>query len=152
MIRDLVRFLDNVLQFFIDNAGDEISRARYLCYTRTLPWFGCDGLAFLSAQDTIFLLSPIQAAVQQTFKSLIDIKSEAVAETVTTSEQNVESVQTWKAQDGATPIYLAIAPNANSSIICGTSPSIEPSKANAYTHRTRAGSHLVKDKYLEADS
>lgn len=43
---------------------------------------------------------------------------------------------------------LAIAPNANSSIICGTSPSIEPIKANAYTHRTRAGSHLVKNKYL----
>ena len=43
---------------------------------------------------------------------------------------------------------LAIAPNANSSIICGTSPSIEPLKANAYTHRTRAGSHLVKNKYL----
>jgi ribonucleoside-diphosphate reductase alpha chain len=46
---------------------------------------------------------------------------------------------------------LAIAPNANSSIICGTSPSIEPSKANAYTHRTRAGSHLVKDRYLEEE-
>jgi ribonucleoside-diphosphate reductase alpha chain len=46
---------------------------------------------------------------------------------------------------------LAIAPNANSSIICGTSPSIEPSKANAYTHRTRAGSHLVKNKYLEEE-
>ena len=43
---------------------------------------------------------------------------------------------------------LAIAPNANSSIICGTSPSIEPLKANAYTHRTSAGSHLVKNKYL----
>jgi len=46
---------------------------------------------------------------------------------------------------------LAIAPNANSSIICGTSPSIEPSKANAYTHRTRAGSHLVKNPYLEQE-
>ena len=46
---------------------------------------------------------------------------------------------------------LAIAPNANSSIICGTSPSIEPAKANAYTHRTRAGSHLVKNKYLEQE-
>jgi len=46
---------------------------------------------------------------------------------------------------------LAIAPNANSSIIVGTSPSIEPSKANAYTHRTRAGSHLVKNKYLEQE-
>ena len=44
---------------------------------------------------------------------------------------------------------LAIAPNANSSIIVSTSPSIEPAKANAYTHRTRAGSHLVKNKYLE---
>jgi len=30
-----------------------------------------------------------------------------------------------------------------------TSPSIEPNKANAYTHRTRAGSFLVKNKYLE---
>src|SRR5210317_1517420 len=29
MVADLIRFLDNVLQFFIDNAGDEISRARY---------------------------------------------------------------------------------------------------------------------------
>ena len=46
---------------------------------------------------------------------------------------------------------LAIAPNANSSIIVSTSPSIEPSKANAYTHRTRIGSHLVKNKYLEEE-
>jgi ribonucleoside-diphosphate reductase alpha chain len=44
---------------------------------------------------------------------------------------------------------LAIAPNANSSIIACTSPSIEPLKANAYTHRTRLGSSLVKNKYLE---
>ena len=43
----------------------------------------------------------------------------------------------------------AIAPNASSGIILGTSPSIEPLKANAYTHRTRAGSFLVKNKYLE---
>jgi ribonucleoside-diphosphate reductase alpha chain len=45
---------------------------------------------------------------------------------------------------------LAIAPNANSSIICGCTPSIEPLKSNAFTHRTRAGSHLVRNKYLEA--
>ena len=44
---------------------------------------------------------------------------------------------------------LAIAPNASSGLIVGTSPSIEPLKANAYTHRTRAGSHLVKNIYLE---
>ena len=46
---------------------------------------------------------------------------------------------------------LAIAPNANSSIIVNTSPSIEPLKANAYTHRTRVGSHLVRNRYLEEE-
>ena len=44
---------------------------------------------------------------------------------------------------------LAIAPNANSSIICGCTPSIEPLKSNAFTHRTRAGAHLVRNAYLE---
>ena len=44
---------------------------------------------------------------------------------------------------------MAIAPNASSGVILSTSPSIEPSKANAYTHRTRAGSFLVKNIYLE---
>jgi ribonucleoside-diphosphate reductase alpha chain len=44
---------------------------------------------------------------------------------------------------------LALAPNANSSIIASTSPSIEPAKSNAFTHRTRVGSFLVKNKYLE---
>jgi ribonucleoside-diphosphate reductase alpha chain len=44
---------------------------------------------------------------------------------------------------------LAIAPNANSSIICGCSASIEPIKSNAFTHRTRAGAHLIKNRFLE---
>ena len=44
---------------------------------------------------------------------------------------------------------LAIAPNANSSILLGCSPSIETWKSNAFTHRTRIGSHLIKNKYLD---
>ena len=45
---------------------------------------------------------------------------------------------------------LAIAPNASSSIICGnTSPSIEPFRANAFTQKTKTGSSLLKNKYLE---
>jgi ribonucleoside-diphosphate reductase alpha chain len=44
---------------------------------------------------------------------------------------------------------IAIAPNANSSIICGCTASIEPVKSNAFTHRTRAGAHLIKNRYLE---
>jgi ribonucleoside-diphosphate reductase alpha chain len=45
---------------------------------------------------------------------------------------------------------LAVAPNASSSIICGgTSPSIEPNRANVYTHKTLTGSFKVRNKYLE---
>ena len=45
---------------------------------------------------------------------------------------------------------LAVAPNASSSIICGgTSPSIEPYRANSYTHKTLSGSYQVKNKHLE---
>ena len=45
---------------------------------------------------------------------------------------------------------LAIAPNASSSIICGgTSPSIEPYRANVYTHKTLSGSYQVKKQNLE---
>jgi ribonucleoside-diphosphate reductase alpha chain len=44
---------------------------------------------------------------------------------------------------------LAVAPNANSGIIAGVSASIEPIRANCYTHRTRAGSFLVKNSELE---
>jgi len=44
---------------------------------------------------------------------------------------------------------LAIAPNANSSIMANCSPSVEPINSNAYAHRTRIGTHLVKNKHLE---
>ena len=45
---------------------------------------------------------------------------------------------------------LAVAPNASSSIICGgTSPSIEPFRANSFTHKTLSGSYQVRNKFLD---
>ena len=45
---------------------------------------------------------------------------------------------------------LAVAPNASSSIICGeTTPSIEPQRANVFTHKTLTGSYQVRNKYLQ---
>jgi ribonucleoside-diphosphate reductase alpha chain len=78
------------------------------------------------------------------------IKNEAVRETVSIGSEKGEAPD-MRGTGRRNAHLLAIAPNANSSIIVGTSPSIEPSKANAYTHRTRAGSHLVQNKYLEQE-
>ena len=148
LVRDLIRFLDNVLQFFIDNAGDEISRARYSATQERSLGLGAMGWHSLLHQKRI----PFDSweARELNHKVFKHIKQEAV------KESNILGFERGEAPDmqgtGRRNAHLlAIAPNANSSIICGTSPSIEPSKANAYTHRTRAGSHLVKNKYLEEE-
>jgi len=148
LVRDLIRFLDNVLQFFIDNAGDEIQRARYSATQERSLGLGAMGWHSLLHQKRIPFDSPEARELnREVFKF---IKDEA------SKESNMMGFERGEAPDmqgtGRRNAHLlAIAPNANSSIIVGTSPSIEPSKANAYTHRTRAGSHLVKNKYLEQE-
>ena len=148
MIRDLVRFLDNVLQFFIDNAGDEISRARFSATQERSLGLGAMGWHSYLHKNRIPFES--DTAVVKNIQIFEHIKSEAVAETLKLATERGECPD-MEGTGRRNSHLLAIAPNANSSIICGTSPSIEPSKANAYTHRTRAGSHLVKDIYLEEE-
>jgi ribonucleoside-diphosphate reductase alpha chain len=148
MIRDLIRLLDNVLQFFIDNAGDEISRARYSATQERSLGLGAMGWhSYLHKHRIPFESEMAETKNNQIFEY---IKSEAVAETEQLAIERGECPD-MGGTGRRNSHLLAIAPNANTSIICGTSPSIEPNKANAYTHRTRAGSYLVKDRYLEEE-
>ena len=145
MIRDLVRFLDNVLQFFIDNAPDEISRAKYSAQQERSLGLGAMGWhSFLNKKRI-----PFDSEAANVWNAVVFqyIQKEAVEESLKMGSQRGEAPD-MEGTGRRNAHLLAIAPNANSSIICGTSPSIEPIKANAYTHRTRAGSHLVKNKYL----
>ena len=146
MIRDLTRFLDNVLQFFIDNAGDEIARAKFSATRERSLGLGAMGWhSFLHKKRIAFESESAQVWNNVVFQY---IQKEAIEESKVMGSQRGEAPD-MEGTGRRNAHLLAIAPNANSSIICGTSPSIEPLKANAYTHRTRAGSHLVKNKYLE---
>ena len=78
------------------------------------------------------------------------IKEDAVEQTKVLGKEKGEAPD-MKGTGKRNAHLLAIAPNANSSMITGCSPSIEPHKANAYTHRTRAGSHLIKNRYLRQE-
>ena len=148
MIRDLIRFLDNVLQFFIENAGDEISKARYSAQQERSLGLGAMGWhSFLHRNRIPFESEKAQEWNRNIFKH---IKDEAVVETQQLAIEKGECPD-MEGTGRRNSHLLAIAPNANSSIIASTSPSIEPSKANSYTHRTRAGSHLVKNPYLEEE-
>src|SRR6056300_1011872 len=148
LIADLVQFLDNVLQFFIDYAGDEIQRARYSATRERSLGLGAMGFhSYLQKHRVAFESEEARKVNDEIFR---DIQEKAVAESLRLGKEKGECPD-MMGTGRRNAHLLAIAPNANSSIIVSTSPSIEPNKANAYTHRTRAGSHLVKNKYLEEE-
>ena len=148
VVKDLITFLDNVLQFFIDNAPDEISRARYSATQERSLGLGAMGLHSLYQKNRI----PFDSLQAKTLNEEIfkKIKEDAVEQTKILGKDKGEAPD-MKGTGKRNAHLLAIAPNANSSMITGCSPSIEPHKANAYTHRTRAGSHLIKNKYLKEE-
>ena len=145
MVRDLIRFLDNVLQAFIDNAPRDIVKAKISALRERSLGLGAMGFhGYLQKYNTPFE-SPIAKSLNnRIFKH---IKDEALLETKLLATKRGSPGDLFGT--GVRNAHLlAIAPNANSSIICGCTASIEPVKSNAYVHRTRAGSHLIKNKYL----
>lgn len=146
IVRDLVRMLDNVLQFFIDNAPDTITRAKYSAERERSIGLGAMGFHSLLQKHGVAWESEAAREINRTVFE--HINREAHAETERLAKERGEypdGIGSGKRNSH----LLAIAPNASSGIILSTSPSIEPLKANAYTHRTRAGSFLVKNKYLK---
>jgi len=148
VVKDLITFLDNVLQFFIDNAPDNISRARYSATQERSLGLGAMGLHSLYQKNRMpFDSFQAKTLNEEIFKK---IKEDAVEQTKILGTEKGEAPD-MKGTGKRNSHLLAIAPNANSSMITGCSPSIEPHKANAYTHRTRAGSHLIKNRYLKEE-
>lgn len=146
IVRDLVRMLDNVLQYFIDEAPDTITRAKYSAMRERSIGLGAMGFHSLLQRHGVAWESDKASEINTVVFQ--HIKQEAVRET------EALAIERGEYPDGEgtgrrNAHLLAIAPNASSGVILSTSPSIEPMKANAYTHRTRAGSFLVKNKYLE---
>jgi ribonucleoside-diphosphate reductase alpha chain len=146
IVRDLVRMLDNVLDYFIENAPDSISRAKYSAMRERSIGLGAMGFHSLLQKHGVAWESETARDINDVvFKH---IKSEAVKESMQLAEERGEYLD-GEGTGMRNSHLLAIAPNASSGVILSTSPSIEPLKACAYTHRTRSGSFLVKNKYLD---
>lgn len=146
IVRDLIRMLDNVLQYFIDNAPDTITRAKYSAARERSIGLGAMGFHSLLQKHGVAWESETAKEINKVVFQ--HINEEAVAETKLLAEERGEypdGIGTGRRNAH----LIAIAPNASSGVILSTSPSIEPNKACAYTHRTRAGSFLVKNRYLE---
>lgn len=147
-IEDLVRFLDNVLEYFIHNAPDELAKAKYSARMERSIGLGAMGFHTLLQQQGLPFESALATSLNRSVFSFI--KREAKAATLKLAQER-GSCPDAKGEMRRNMHLLALAPNASSSIICGgISPSVEPIRANAYTQKTDSGSWLVKNPQLEA--
>ena len=146
MVGDLIRFLDNVLQYFIDYAPKELSKAIYSASRERSIGLGAMGFhGYLQSKGIAWESWQAASENYQIFKNIKEQSVEATRQLAEEHDECPDGVGT-----GVRNMHLlAIAPNANSSIICGCSASIEPRISNCYVHRTRAGSHTVRNPYLE---
>lgn len=150
IVEDLVRYLDNVLEYFIRLAPAELHRAVYSAYKERAIGLGSLGWnSYLQSKMIPFESGGFNSAIQHTHKIYSLIKSRAVESSKVLAKERGESPDC--AGSGMRNSHLlAIAPNASSSSIVGASPSIEPWKDNYFVADGRAGAFLIKNKHLEA--
>jgi len=145
-LRDVAEMLDNVLQYFIDNAPTAISRAVYSAKRERSIGIGALGFhAYLQKQNLAWESALATSANVRMFKHIRTKLNEANLELGKERGEAPDASGTGNRFSH----LMAIAPNASSSIIMGnTSPSVEPYRANAYRQDTLSGSHLNKNKFL----
>ena len=147
-LRDIAEMLDNVLQYFIDNAPTAISRAIYSASRERSIGIGALGFhAYLQKQNLAWESALATSANVRMFKHIRTKLDEANLELGNLRGEAPDASGTGNRFSH----LMAIAPNASSSIIMGnTSPSVEPYRANAYRQDTLSGSHLNKNKFLDS--
>jgi ribonucleoside-diphosphate reductase alpha chain len=149
-ITDVMRFLDNVLQNFIDTAPDSMAKARYSAMRERSVGLGVMGFhSFLQQKGVPFESVMAKVWNKRMFKH---IREQADAASRLLAEERGPCPDA--AEYGFMERFsnkMAIAPTASISIICGgASPGIEPIAANVYNHKTLSGSYIVRNPYLKA--
>jgi len=147
-ITNVMRFLDNVLEDFIQTAPDTMSRAIYSAKRERSVGLGVMGFhSFLQSQNV-----PIESVMAKVWNNKIfeHIKQEVDKASLILAEEkgacpDAEEVGIKERFSNKT----SIAPTASISIICGnSSPGIEPFAANSFTQKTLTGSFTVRNKNL----
>jgi ribonucleoside-diphosphate reductase alpha chain len=148
-IEDVMRFLDNVLEDFIQKAPDSMERAKYAAYRERSVGLGVMGYhSFL--QDNDIPLESVMAKVWniKMFKHIRGFADKASKKLAAergacpdAAEYGIEERFSHK---------MAIAPTASISIIAGNaSPGIEPIAANVFLQKTLSGSFSVRNRALQ---
>jgi ribonucleoside-diphosphate reductase alpha chain len=148
-IADVMRFLDNVLQSFIDTAPDTMAKAKYSAMRERSVGLGVMGFhSFLQAQNV-----PFESVVAKVWNVRMFKHIRAQADAASRELAAERGPCPDAAEYGIMERFsnkIAIAPTASISIICGgASPGIEPIAANVYNHKTLSGSFIVRNPHLQ---
>ncbi len=146
-IEDIVRMLDNVLETFINDAPDYMWRAVNSARCERAIGLGTMGLHSYFQKRSISMDSPMSKSINEYIFKHIHNEAQAANKTLGAERGSPADMEGTGLRHSH---VIAIAPNASSSVICGgTSPSIEPLRANAFSQKTLSGTFLMKNKYLE---
>ncbi len=148
-IEDCMRFLDNVLQDFIDRAPAGMERAKYAAMRERSVGLGVMGFhSFLQAQNV-----PFEGVIAKVWNKRMfrHIREQADAASRLLAEERGACPDA--ADYGIVERFsnkLAVAPTASISIIAGNaSPGIEPIAANVFLQKTLSGSFTVRNRHLQ---
>ncbi len=148
-IPDVMRFLDNVLQDFIESAPPEMARAVYSATRERSIGLGVMGFhSFLQANNV-----PIESVMAKVWNNKLFEHLHKEVDRASHILAEERGACPDAAEVGAKERFsnkTAIAPTASISIIAGnSSPGIEPYAANSFTQKTLTGSFTVRNKNLE---
>lgn len=149
IVEDLVRFLDNVLQSFIETAPLNMHKAKFSATKEraiglgTLGWHG-----YFQSRNIAFESGGFDSAVMHTHKLCNVIRERAEEESRKLAVERGEP-DDMRGTGYRNSRLFAIAPNANSADLLDTSPSCEPYFRNVFIKSTRAGNFTVKNRHLE---
>ena len=148
-IRDILLFLDNVMQDFIEKAPKTFKDAVYSAQRERSIGLGVMGFhSFLQSKMVPWESATAKAWNNKIFKYIHEEVNKASQEIAVIKgpcpDAELAGVQERFAHK------TAIAPTASISIIAGnTSPGIEPYNANSFTQKTLTGSFNIKNQDLQ---
>lgn len=149
-IPDALEFLDNVLQYFIEHAPDTIARARRSAERERSVGLGALGFhAYLQKKGIPFESVVAKVTNRAIFRHIHEACAEADAKLCAERGPCPDAADSGVMRRFSH--WTAVAPNASSSLIMGgTSPSIEPYRANIYRQDTLSGAYIMKNRFLKA--
>ena len=147
-IPDVMEMLDNVLNYFLDNAPHHIRRAVYSASRERSVGLGTLGFHAYLQKNGMAIDGVMSKLTNRDIFKYIKKECERADNNLVVKRGACPDAAEYGIERRFSH-HMAIAPNASSSLIMGnTSPSIEPYRANVFRQDTLSGAHVYRNRFL----